>query len=143
MSAPQPKFWTTRISAGQTASEIGEVLRKHGAKRYMVEWDKDGDPVAIQFGMLVPGLGVEVPVRLAAQTEAIAKRLNGDYARAWRVAWRQLKAWVEVSMELVANGVKPFHETFMSDVVIGDGGERVTDMFEREATRLLGSGDTE
>ena len=29
----QPRFWTTKIEAGTTAIEIGEILRK-GCKRY-------------------------------------------------------------------------------------------------------------
>lgn len=83
----RPRFWTTTISAGKTASEIGELIRKYGCKRYMVEWDDDGDPLALQFWMKAPNIEQEIPVSLRAQTDAILRRLgNGDEARAKRVA---------------------------------------------------------
>lgn len=144
----KPKFYTTSIDASKTAGEIGETLRKYGARRYQVEFDDSGDPVGLAFAMVVDRLGVEVPVQLTAQIGALMARMkdegvlpnrasDADYRRqATRTAWRQLKAWVELSMEMVENGVKPFHEVFMADVLL-EGGVRLVDRFEEESGRLL------
>ena len=107
----------------------------------MVDWDDDGDPVALQFWMQAPEVETLIPVSLRAQTDAIARRLgNGDTARAKRIAWRQLKAWVEMSLEMAENGVKPFHELFMADVVL-PAGKTVGEMFKDQAPLFLTAGD--
>lgn len=140
----KPRFWTTKVDAGQTASEISELIRKYGCKRFMVEWDDEGDPVSLEFVMRVPDVG-NVPVRLAAQHEGILRRLTSPHympdriTQAKRIAWRQLKAWVEITLETAENKVKPFHQLFMSDVVLKEGGT-VGEMFEGKAQQLLGSG---
>lgn len=146
----KPRFWTTEVDAAKSVAEIGELLRKHGVRRCTTDWDSNGEPVAILFTMPVAALeGRHVPVRLAAQTLPLQQRMReagvrGNLrAQACRVAWRQLKAWIEMSLEAAANGVKPFHEVFLADVVLDpedpEGG-RVADLFEKRASALLGDG---
>lgn len=124
-----PRFYTTSIPAGRTASEIGEIVREYGARRYQVEFDDAGEPVGLGFTMEVPAIG-SVPVLLKAQIEGLARRLDGDRDQARRVAWRQLKSYVEMTLELVENGVKEFHEVFLGDVVM-DSGRRISEEIER------------
>lgn len=145
-----PRFYTSSIEPSKTAAQIGEILRQHGATRFQIEWDAGGEASAIQFAMDVPTLSIEVPVRLTAQRDALAQRMCDeqilpkrcgweDYrAQGRRTAWRQLKAWVEMCMEMVENGVKPFHEVFMADVLM-EGGVRLVEQFEQHAGRLLPS----
>ena len=147
MSAPKPRFWTTQVKADKSATEICDILRKHGARKYAIEFDSLGHPVAVSFSVVMEGLDVEtlIPIRLVAQTDAILKRLANTRtwdkrARAHNIAWRQLKAWVEISLELHANRVKPMHEVFLGDVML-DHGQRMAEVFESQAVVLLSSGD--
>lgn len=143
MTVAQPKFYTTKVEAAKTAQEIGEIVREHGARRYQVKFDGDGKVTGVAFGLIVERIGFEVPVKLTAQTEALSTRLRGHYPswdaqradeQALRVAWRQLKAYVEICMEMVENGVKPFHEVFMADVLLR-GRVRVAERFEELSGR--------
>lgn len=128
-----PRFYTTSKDAVRTANEIGETLAKYGAKQYSLSFDSvDGirQPTGLHFIMEVPDVG-EVPVELKAQVEGIVRRLNSNRStrgisahrkQAYRVAWRQLLAYVEMMLEMVKNDMKPFHEAFMADVLIHRGG---------------------
>lgn len=124
----KPRYYTTSISATRTVNEIAGILAEKGASETGVKYDADGNPTGLSFRMRVPGQG-EVPVLLRAQIEALTKRLDGDRDQARKTAWRQLKSYVEMSMEMVENEVVEFHDLFLSGVQLG---EQVTvgDMIE-------------
>lgn len=130
----RPRFATTKIAAGKSANEIGGLVAEHGARAFGVRFDDQRRPVALHFVMSVPEVG-EVPVKLNLQIDGLYKRLYKEPRKklnakeierkkmatreqAIRVAWRQMKAHVEMSLEMVENGLKPFHEAFMADVMI-------------------------
>lgn len=143
-AGPPPRFYRTKIDAGRSANEIAELVRKYGAKEYGVSFDDSGEPIALRFTMNVPDVG-HVPVELRAQHGSIGRRLRGlakatRETQAKRVAWRQLKTYVEATLELVENGVKPFHEVFMADVLLPTG-DRLADAYLESGGRLaLASG---
>lgn len=144
----QPMFYSTKIPAHKSAIEIGEMVRKYGARRFQLEYDTEGEPSTVAFGMEVPGFEREVPVRLQAQIRGLTDRLYGELsdrssktlvdcqAQALRIAWRQLKAQVALTLELVENGVRPFHEAFMADILL-EGGVRLADEFMKQSSHLL------
>ncbi len=141
----EPRFYTTTIAAHRSCQEIGELVRKYGAKRFAIDFDRDGEPTAVMFMTEVPGFPTALPVRLEAQIAGIERRLTNRKtrnqpekikARALRIAWRQVKAHVEITLELVENGVRPFHEAFFADLV-GEGGIRLADYFMEHPDRLL------
>lgn len=144
-----PQFYTTTIAPEKTANEIGAAIREHGGVQFGLEWDDEGGLSAVTFVVNTPTVGL-LPVRLVPQTDGIFTRLREENAlkrsatvedymdQARRTAWRQLRSWVFVSLEMVANGVRPMHECFMADVVVD--GKRVADRFEADAALLLGRG---
>lgn len=146
MSKPLPAGYTTGIDAGQSANEIAELVRKYGAREYGVRFDDNGEPIALRFTMTIPDVG-PVPVELRAQHESIYRRLietdrkaTRTNGQARRIAWRQLKTYVQATLELVENGVKPFHEVFMADVLLPTG-DRLADAYLAAGGRLaLASG---
>ena len=136
----RPRFATTKISAAKSANEIGGLVAEHGARAFGVRFDDQRHPIALHFVMPVPEVG-EVPVELDLQIDGLYKRLykeprknrnakeverrmRATREQAIRVAWRQMKAHVEMVLEMVENGLKPFDEAFMADVMIRakDGG---------------------
>ena len=134
---PAPRFHTTTIPAGTTATQIGDLLRRYGCRRYAVEWDDNGDPMAVWFTMHDPIMQRMVDFKMSAQVEGVEARRVSRSAPALDIAWRQLHAWVELSLEIIENGVRHFHEVFAADL-IGEGGERAGDMILQ---RALGPGD--
>ena len=142
----QPRFYTTTVPAAKSAAEIGEIVRKYGAKLFQVEYNDEGEPEALAFTVHVASIGADVPVQLRAQTDALCKRLtensnlyvtsDAQRRRAHRVAWRQMKALVEMQLELVENGVVPFEDVFFHGI-LAEGGKRLVDVFHEEPSRFL------
>lgn len=117
----KPSYYTTSKDARETAYEIMGLLSKYGAERQNMAWDSDG-PVAVEFTMEAPVGGEvrEVPVRLEPKVEGLRKRLEdvSGASDAEDVAWRQLKELVNAQLEAAENGIRQFHEIFMSDILV-------------------------
>lgn len=123
----KPRFYTTSKHPRETAYKIMGMLSTHGAKRAQMAWDRNDDtgemePAAVEFVMEAPmGDRVQdVPVRLKPQVDGLRERLSGISGASdpgW-VAWKQLEQLVEAQLEAAANGVREFHEVFMSDILV-------------------------
>ena len=139
MSKPKPRFYTTKIPSGQTVTEIGDLLRRYGCRRFALEWNDAGEPSAIFFTVKIPHLDKEVDYKMAAQADGISHRCSGlSHKHALDIAWRQLLTWIELSLEIVENGVRPFHEVFAADMIDPDTGVRVGEVMHHA---LLASGE--
>lgn len=121
----RPRFYTTSKHPRETAYSIMGMLSKHGAEKASMRWDREGGemrPAGVEFTMKVPmgGQVREVPVRLKPQVEGLRERLEdvSGASSAEAVAWKQLEQLVEAQLEAVANGVRAFHEVFMSDILV-------------------------
>lgn len=123
----KPRFYTTKKHPRETAYKIMGMLSKHGAKKASMGWDRNEEtgemePAAVEFIMEAPmGDHLEdVPVRLKPQVDGLRERLkdiSGASDPEW-VAWKQLEQLVEAQLEAAANGVREFHEVFMSDILV-------------------------
>lgn len=122
----KPRFYTTSKHPREIAYSIMGMLSKHGAEKAQMKWNRgeDGEmqPAGVDFTMEVPMGGAlrEVPVRLKPQVEGLRERLDGisGASSAEAVAWKQLEQLVEAQLEAAANGVRAFHEVFMSDILV-------------------------
>lgn len=147
------KYETTTVDAGKSASEIAQLVQTYGGSRFEMQWGEDGLLTGIRFALRHPKLG-EVPVRLTARTERIEEILRGvskwrwDHQgrklHAYRIAWRQLKDFVEQQLLAVKTGLFPVHEVFMAQVEARDPdtGEMVTvgELVERHGAIAPGGG---
>lgn len=141
-----PRFYTTTVAAEKTAFEIASLLRKYGARDFHLSYDEDGEPDAVAFTMAVPNLGL-VPVRFRPKIDGVARRLPKkgrrggrkelDIDQARRTAWRQVCTLIEMQLEAVENGVRAFHELFLSDIVVGETGQTVGERLEEGGVPLL------
>lgn len=122
----KPRFYTTTKHPRETAYKIMGMLSTHGAKKAQMAWEQDDsgemNPSAVEFVMEAPMGGEvrDVPVRLKPQAKGLRKRLEGISGASdpeW-VAWKQLEQLVEAQLEAAANGVREFHEVFMSDILV-------------------------
>lgn len=123
----KPRFYSTGKHPRETAYSIMGMLSKHGAEKAQMQWNRGDDgqmqPAGVEFTMKAPvGDEIrEVPVRLKPQVEGLRERLekvSGSTASAEAVAWKQLEQLVEAQLEAAANGVRAFHEVFMSDILV-------------------------
>lgn len=148
------KYESTKVDPTQSASEIAQLVNRYGGSRFEMLWDEFARLRGVRFAIRHERLG-EVPVRLMAAThnvEAVIlkrkpysrrmRRTKSEYEAevrdtAYRVAWRQLKDFVEQSLLAVETGLFPLHEAFMAQVETPDPetGEPITvgELFERHA----------
>jgi len=103
------KNFSTSIAVEKTISEIEFMLSKYGATKILKEYDSEGHPVTLVFGIMTEK--GEMPVKLPVRTEKILdvfkmqvsdKKLpkkfwTGNWAKeqASRVGWRIIKDWLD------------------------------------------------
>lgn len=154
------KYETTKVDPTQSASEIAQLVQRYGGSRFEMLWDEFGRLRGVRFAIRHERLG-EVPVRPMSATKNVEavilkrkpwnRRMRRSRTQweaevrdiAYRVAWRQLKDFVEQSLLAVETGLFPLHEAFMAQVETPDPetGEAITvgELFERHAV-LEGAG---
>ena len=130
MASQAIKYQSTTIDPAKTAGEIAELVRHYGGTRFELRWT-DGLLTGIRFAIAAEGIG-EVPVRLEAQTEEIQdilyRRSTGALSwdakrrkeQAYRIAWRQLKDFVEQALLAVETGLFPIGAAFMAHMEVWD-----------------------
>lgn len=155
------KYEATTIDPGKSAAELAQLVQRYGGSRFEMQWGDDGLLTGIRFALRHPKLG-EVPVRLAARTDRIAEILakakpykwemrstREEHAaaqkmQAYRIAWRQLRDFIEQQLLAVETGLFPVHEVFMAQIETRDpvSGDLVTmgELLERHAAISPGGG---
>lgn len=141
---------TTEVSDTKTVAELQHLLATRGATSVSIEYSA-GKIEGLYFMMLV---GTEkVPFRLPCRWKAVETILRkerkmpkkGDSYEQWarRVAWRQIKRWVEAQLALIETGMVKTEEVFLPyAVVIGANGQTQS-MFEMVEQRRLLTGPKE
>lgn len=141
MSRQPIKYASTTVAPTKSAGEIQDLVRRYGGTRCEVRWDGAGRVYGVRFAIRHERFG-EIPVRLTAKTDRIFEILQKqrrsvydrrkkeavDRDQAYRIAWRQLKDFVEQALLAVETGLFPLHEAFMAAVETEDPetGESVT-----------------
>lgn len=127
MSRQAIKYQTTVIDPWKSAGEIAALVRKYGGSRFEQRWGESGELLGIRFAIRDERLG-EVPVILGAQTERIETILRKSttwphqriHEQAQRIAWRQLKDFVEQALLAVETGLFPLAAAFMAHMEMQD-----------------------
>lgn len=121
------KNFSTQIAVEKTIAEIEFMLSKYGATKIMKEYDPEGHPVTLVFGIMTDR--GELPVKLPMRTEKILevfkmqvsnKKLprkfwSGDWAKeqADRVGWRIIKDWLDAQLTLIGIQMVKIEEIFL------------------------------
>lgn len=150
MASQKIKYQGTTVEATKSAQELCGLVQKYGGTRFEMQW-KDGLLSGVRFALKHEKLG-QIPVRLEARItkiEDLLYRLTSmsrekSKEQAYRIAWRQLKDFVEQQLLAIETGLFPVHEVFMAQVETRDpvSGELVTmgDLLERHAAIAPGGG---
>lgn len=114
--------YTTSIDYFKTLGEIQSILVRNGADKIMIEYENK-NPVALRFTINKDGnsLVIYLPARPKAVHKVLqeAKRnrvkqgIKDDFEQACRVAWRVIKDWIEVQMDLIKTEQAEMAEVFM------------------------------
>ena len=102
------KNFYTRVQVERTVSEIVDILVRHGASDILTSYSDSRQPIGLQFRIVADGgpLAFQMPVRYEAvfvilTREGYLKRnAAGRRAQARRVAWRNVKDWIDAQMAL-------------------------------------------
>jgi hypothetical protein len=115
--------YTSTIPTRRTVAEVQQLLVDAGARSIRLDYDAGGDPVALAF--VIPDPRGPAPYRLPVRTAGVLRllgRTSRQYGKpdrygqrrrllpeswvteehALRVAWRQVKDWLEAQLALVA-----------------------------------------
>lgn len=97
------RFYSTKVDASQTASEIQEILAEAGATHVRTSYNpQEGGVDSIEFTLEIEA--EQVGFRLSPDVEGMQRALKEDEGvppsketieHAEKVAWRNLKAWLE------------------------------------------------
>lgn len=131
--------YTTQISPAKTAGEIMDILRKHGVRKIVIDYDVDGQPEALTFQ--IDWQGIRTAYALPARHEGVLRvlqkdRVAGKYQtteQARRVAWRIVKDWVAAQMAIVSAEVASLPEVFLPYAVTQNG-DTAFAVFEQSST---------
>lgn len=134
------KNYTTEVNMHRTVAELQQVLGAKGARFVSVDYDANGNPAAVRFGLLINDH--PVPFRLPCNVEGVYRALQKargkqnyynkpktektDRNRAPNIAWRIVKDWVEAQLALVEAEQAQMAEVFLPYAVSPNG----TTMFE-------------
>ncbi len=148
------KYESTEIEPEQSATEIMRLVRAYGGTRFEMIWGNHHGLRGIRFSIQTEH--GEVPVRLEAQVERVAEiirqkkpysyrmRRTEEQYRAWieeelayRIAWRQLRDFVEQALLAVETGLFDIAGAFMGSVEVWDDeSDEVVTMAELVARRM-------
>ena len=147
------KYESTEIEPEESAAEIMQLVRKYGGIRFEMVWGELGLR-GVRFAIETPQ--GQVPVRLEARVERVAeiirqkkpwshrmKRNRFEYDKwveeelAYRIAWRQLRDFVEQALLAVETGLFDIAGAFMASVEVWDDRtDEVVTMAELVARRM-------
>ena len=135
--------YTTKVDVYTTVGQIQGTLVKHGARRIVQDYDKDGKVVAVCFLLDTP-MG-EQGVRLPANADKVyavlqRQKVRCDYAQAERVAWRIVKDWIEAQMAILESEMVTVSEIFLPYMVNAEG-KTLYELFESKQLLLGGKSD--
>lgn len=118
------KSYTTKVDVYQSLGEIQGALAKNGARKIMIDYDENGNPVGVTFGINTPqgSLGFLLPANIEGVLKVFAKqKIKTDREQAERTAWRNIRDWVLAQMAFVEAGNVEVDEVFLPYLTDGKG----------------------
>jgi len=110
------KNYTTKIGVGQSIGEIQDALARNGARKIMVDYGEDGEPIALTFALMTSNgmQGFQLPANMAGVACVFEKqKVKGDREQVVRTAWRNIRDWVMAQMAFIEAGNVQTDEVFL------------------------------
>ena len=110
------KNYTTKIGVGQSLGEIQDALARNGARKIMVDYGDNGEPIALVFALMT-GNGMQgflLPANMAGVARVFEKqKVKADREQVMRTAWRNIRDWVMAQMAFIEAGNVQVDEIFL------------------------------
>src|SRR5207249_12282397 len=145
----KPPFAATKISASNSQAEIHGILKKYGADG--IRWTEEKGKITLEFYVdtEIEHIPRQLMVRLNPPPFKELRRtwdnkLNKYAKREFpneAVSMRLLKHYLEIKLALVAWGVRPFEEEFLSELRTATG-QRLIEVLKQKSPGLLGLPET-
>ena len=123
--------YTTKVPASRTIGQIQGILAGHGANAILIEYGDRGEIIALSFKVKTPSgeTGIKLPIDSQATFRVMERQAaSGDIpkhfvseAQAYRVAWRNVKDWIEAQMALLETEMVKMEQIFLPYVIGQDG----------------------
>lgn len=110
------KNYTTTIDVYKSLGEIQGALASHGARKIMVDYDEEGQPVGVAFGIETPvgPRGFLLPANVDGVRAVFAKqKIREQDGQAERTAWRNVRDWIMAQMAIIEAGQVAMEEVFL------------------------------
>jgi len=137
--------YSTTIDVHKTISEIQKQLSSHGANKIMMEY-KDGQITQLSFSINGPSgdIGIVLPAKADCVFRIMEReKKNGKIKtpvskdQAERVAWRNIKDWIEAQMALLETEMVELEQIFLP-YMISEKGMTVYDKYKQNLLMLEG-----
>ena len=118
------KNYTSTVSVNQSMAEIQGALASHGARKIMVDFDEQGQPLGITFGIETPAgpRAFMLPANVEGVRAVLAEqRVKPQEGQAERTAWRNIRDWVMAQMAIIEAGMVRMDEVFLPYLTDGKG----------------------
>lgn len=118
------KNYTTTIDVYKSLGEIQGALASHGARKIMVDYDEEGQPVGVAFGIETPvgPRGFLLPANVDGVRAVFAKqKIREQDGQAERTAWRNVRDWIMAQMAIIEAGQVEMEEVFLPYLTDGRG----------------------
>jgi hypothetical protein len=140
--------YTTTVQASKTMAELQEILRRHGAKAILINYDSEGFIESLSFQVMTPR--GDFSIRLPVEPENILKvlaRHNVPKAyqnkeQAIRIAWRIVKDWVKAQMAILETEMVDTEQIFLPYIETAPGKTVYSNFLENRA-QLVSGGEYE
>ncbi len=137
------KNYTTTIDSAKTIAEINQILGKHKAKAILTEFNENGEVSALSFK--IDTANGEIGIKLPAKVEKVLKvlemqkrkdtKIKATQEQAVKVAWRNIKDWIDVQMALIDIDMVEIEEVFFP-YILNKNGQTLYSNFKEKSLLL-------
>lgn len=138
------KNYTSAVPVYQSLAEIQGALATHGARKIMVDYDEQGQPIGVTFGIETPvgARAFTLPANVEGVRAVFAEqKVRPQEGQAERTAWRNVRDWVMAQMAIIEAGQVTADEVFLP--YLTDGRGRTLYQLYASGTLRLGAGSDE
>lgn len=139
------KNYTSTVDCYKSLGEIQSALAKAGARKIMVEYDTDGHPSGLIFGITGPNdaqTAYQLPANVDGVMEVFCRqKIKADWEQARRTAWRNLRDWTLAQLALIESGMVQTDEVFLPYMTDGRG-STVYKLYQSGQLLLIDGGET-
>lgn len=119
--------YTTKVDSAKTLSQIQSILAKRGVRKMVIDYDEQGNAIALTFQLLIneTAVGFALPCNWQGVQRTLKKaKVEARYTtpvHCLNVAWRIIKDWIEAQCAIIEAGLVTIDEVFLPYAITNSG----------------------